>query len=79
MSRISMTRTSVVMSPWMKDGDVLRAVMHALETRWTGSGVMRNRRLRCLEARRWTFCAEMMREARCVDVFDGPRAVVDLL
>lgn len=47
--------------------------------KWTGSGMVKNRRLRSLKMRQWTFCAEtMMREARRVDVIDEAGAMMDL-
>lgn len=63
----------------MEHGDDSRTKDDALEMKWTGSGVMRNRRLGSLKMRRWTWRAEkMMREARCVDVVDRARAMVDM-
>lgn len=78
MSSIIMTRRCLVMSPCLDHGGVCRTVMDVLETRWTGSGVMRNRRLGSLRLRRWTLCAKMMRGARGVDVVDRSQAMVDL-
>lgn len=67
------------MSPWMDHGGVSRTVVDALEMKWTGSGMVKNRRLRSLKMRQWTLCAEtMMREARGVDVIDESGAMMDL-
>lgn len=45
------------MSPWLKHGGISRTVMDALETMWTGSGMMMDRRLEGLKLRRSTVCA----------------------
>ena len=54
--------------------------MDDLEMWWTGSGVMRNRRLGCLKLRRWTLCALMVmkREAGNVEAIDESQAMMYL-
>jgi hypothetical protein len=49
MSNIKMTRRCVVMSPWLEHGDISKTMTDALEMKWTGGGVVVNRRLESLQ------------------------------